>query len=132
MSGWVAFSEIVRNLALTIAAVVGALALIMILTSPVCHTHYFVLSLPLVMGLLAWAWERWPPARVRWALVVLLVLQVVGNTLPLLPTLEVCKDAGLALYTALALWLAGCLILWRGAPAGAGSAAVDPDLARAA
>jgi hypothetical protein len=92
---------------------VGALSLIMAASSPVCHTHYFVLSVPLVMGLLAWAWQVHLPLGRRRALLLVLALQVVGLTLPLLPGCEVLKDAGLALYAALTLWLAGCLVLWR-------------------
>jgi hypothetical protein len=97
-----------------LALFVGALTLIMILLSPVCHTHYFALSVPLVMGLQVAAWDYRLSDAARWALLVVMVLQVVGHALPLLPIFEVLKDAGLALYTALALWLAGCLVLWRG------------------
>jgi hypothetical protein len=92
---------------------VGALTVIMILASPVCHTHYFTLSLPLVMGLLARESERRGSTEVGWGLVALFAVQVVGNVLPLLPVFEVLKDAGLAMYTALALWLAACVALWR-------------------
>jgi alpha-1,2-mannosyltransferase len=92
---------------------VGALTLVMVLASPVCHTHYFTLALPLVMGLLAWEWERRGSTEVGWGLVVLFALQVAGNVLPLLPAFEVLKDVGLAMYTALALWLAACVALWR-------------------
>ena len=37
---------------------VGTLLLIMLLLSPVCHTHYFALAVPLLMGLLALSWDR--------------------------------------------------------------------------
>jgi len=50
---------------------------------------------------------------VGWGLVALFAVQVVGNVLPLLPVFEVLKDAGLAMYTALALWLTACVALWR-------------------
>ncbi len=97
----------------------------MLVSSPVCHTHYYALSLPLVMALLAREWDR--ARRDAWlspAVWVLLATQVMGNALPLIPTFEVFKDAGLALYTALGLWAAACLSLWRGAlpAAGAGGA----------
>jgi hypothetical protein len=94
----------------------GALLVIMILLSPVCHLHYFSLSLPLLMGLLAWTWEKPVTPSLRWGFLTLLVVQAIGNTLPLLPgSFEMLKDAGLATYAALLLWLVGCITLWRGA-----------------
>jgi hypothetical protein len=105
----------------------GALALVMLLTSPVCHTHYFVLLVPMVMGLVAWKWERDPAdTRLGPGLGGLFVLVVVGHTLPLFPYRwgVLLKDTGLAAYTALALWLCACLVLWgAGRRRGAGTAA---------
>jgi hypothetical protein len=98
---------------------VGALTLLMLVLSPVCHLHYFALALPAVMGLLARAWEE-EPGRLRLgpALTLLLGLVVAGNVLPLLPYAwgELLKDTGLALYAALALWLAACVSLARRRP----------------
>src|SRR5205085_1822079 len=69
---------------------------------------------PLVMGLLAWVWEEdLSPGRRR-ALLLVLAMQIVGQSLPLLPGCETLKDAGLALYAALTLWLAGCVVLYCG------------------
>jgi hypothetical protein len=96
---------------------IGALALVMILCSPVCHTHYFALGVPLVMGLLARVWEDapygLPPASygLGGGLLALFALQVVGHTLPQVPQLQVTRDNGLALYTTLALWWVGCRAL---------------------
>jgi hypothetical protein len=95
---------------------VGALGLGMILTSPVCHTHYFVLLVPLVMGLLASSWERAPGTeRLSPALLALFGLLMAGEVLPLLPTRwgEVLKDTGFASCTALVLWVAACVQLRR-------------------
>jgi hypothetical protein len=105
---------------------VGALTVVMVLASPVCHTHYFTLSLPLVMGLLAREWERRGSTDVGWGLIALFALQLAGNILPLLPVFEVLKDAGLAMYTALALWLAACVLLWRRPRPSAGEGARLP------
>src|SRR5262249_43213400 len=49
-----------RDNGLSAAFLVGSMTVVMMLTSPVCHTHYFVLSAPLVMALLARSWERHP------------------------------------------------------------------------
>jgi hypothetical protein len=92
---------------------VGALTIIMVLASPVCHTHYFTLSLPLVLVLLFAEVERRGRTEVGWGLIALFALQVAGNVLPLLPVFEPLKDAGLAMYTALTLWLVACVALWR-------------------
>src|SRR5262249_4646810 len=43
----------------------GVLILDMLLLCPVCHFHYFCLALPLVMGLLAAAWDG-PGRRATW------------------------------------------------------------------
>jgi hypothetical protein len=104
----------------------GSLTLVMLLMSPVCHTHYFALSLPLVMGLIAWYWERTGAAGLSPAVVGLIAVQIVGNTLPLLPVTEVLKDVGLATYTALILWVLACVVVWRSGspPAVAGKAAL--------
>lgn len=108
---------------------VGALVLVMILLSPVCHTHYFLLSLPAMMALIARSWDRHQTWGQQAGLVVLAVVQVVGHTLPLLPACEVLKDVGLAMYTALALWLAAVLVLRRGVAAAPATAAVRPAAA---
>lgn len=110
----------------------GALTLIMILCSPVCHTHYFVLSLPLVMGLLARDWQRRGTTDLSPGLTSLLALQIVGNTLPLLPPFEILKDIGLALYTALTLWSVACVVLWKQGQASRTGTAGGHDLATAA
>ena len=36
----------------------GALVILMLLSSPVCHIHYFTLAVPLVMGLMVASWEK--------------------------------------------------------------------------
>jgi len=92
---------------------VGQLTLIMILLSPVCHTHYFSLSLPLVMGLIAWHWERTSRVGMSTGIFGIIAVQIIGNTLPLLPATEVLKDMGLATYTALVLWVLACVAIWR-------------------
>jgi hypothetical protein len=92
---------------------VGALTLVMLLSSPVCHSHYFALSVPLVMGLLAAAWERDAVTPLSWALAALLAVHVVGATLPLLPDQERFRDAGSAAVGPLLLWLLGCWLLAR-------------------
>jgi alpha-1,2-mannosyltransferase len=92
---------------------VGALSFLMMALSPVCHTHYFALSLPLAMGLLAADRERRGSAVPGIVTVALLALNVAGNALPLFPPLEILKDTGAALYAGMLLWLAACMTLKR-------------------
>jgi hypothetical protein len=95
----------------------GALTLVMLLVSPVCHLHYFCLSLPLLMGLVATSWHAEPTAakvpRLGRGLTWLLVMNLVANALPRFPGLELLRDVGLAMYAGLLLWLVGCVVLWK-------------------
>ncbi len=89
-----------------LALFVGCLALIMLLLSPVCHSHYFLLEFPLVAGLLAVSWENRPRldgpyigaggnSPVSWRLTSLFVLLILSNVLPQLPDLIVLRDRGI-------------------------------------
>jgi hypothetical protein len=97
----------------TTAVWAGALMVNMLLLSPVCHLHYFCLALPLVMGLLASSWEQAPEPRLGASLMLLLAGYFVTLTLPNLQGLEVVRDLAGAMYGALALWAAGCILLLR-------------------
>jgi hypothetical protein len=91
----------------------GVLGLTMVLVSPVCHLHYFCLSVLPVVGLVAAAWDRHGRARLGLGLVLLLVANVAGNSLPHFPGLELLREVGLAMYPALLVWAVGCVELWR-------------------
>lgn len=100
---------------LSVALFVGALTLVMIWMSPVCHSHYFVLSVPLVMTLLARSWERRPQHLGRFAglsagLLALVAFQVIGYTVPVF---QGTRDLGISLITALPLWGLACVALLR-------------------
>jgi hypothetical protein len=120
-----------------VALLVGGLTLLMILLSPVCHTHYFCLELPLVMALLARSWDERgdvrglgvgrPDCPVDLRLLALVVALIVGNAAPQLaagPELEgrwpalfvvrLLRDCGLVTAVALGLWLLAALALRRG------------------
>jgi hypothetical protein len=91
----------------------GALTVIMLLLSPVCHLHYFCLSLPLIMGSLVAIWQNNGHLFWRVAMFAVLAIYLIGNALPHIPGLQLIRDCGLATYAALLLWLAGMVILWR-------------------
>jgi len=98
------------------ALFLGALTLVMILASPVCHLHYFCLSLPLVAGLLAVVLERLEYIRMRTGFVVLASVFFVCSLLPVIPRLEFLRDHGLATYGNLLMWSAALVWLRFGRP----------------
>jgi hypothetical protein len=99
------------------ALLMGALFLLMILSSPVCHLLYFCLAIPTLMGLIASAWETQQTAaetpRLGKGLILVLSFYLVANTLPRLPGLEVLRDGGLAMHAALLLWGVACARVWQ-------------------
>jgi alpha-1,2-mannosyltransferase len=95
------------------ALFLGCLIIVMLLASPVCHLHYFCLEVPLLMVLMAAAWESGAGRLVGAGLAVLTIVNVVGETLPNLPGFDVLRDLAFAMYPALLLWAVGCVVLWR-------------------
>jgi hypothetical protein len=90
----------------------GLLTLDMLLLSPVCHLHYFSLSVLVVAGLFEAHWQRQSTLAPGPGLWVLLAFGVVANLLPHLPAMNKLRDGGLAMYAALALWLTGIVVMW--------------------
>lgn len=89
--------------ALNSAFLLGALLLIMLFLSPVCHLHYFVFAIPLVMGFLA---QEMDSGRgLSWGLVLIFLLNLIAEALPNLPGLELSRDLATALYGGVLLWL---------------------------
>jgi hypothetical protein len=96
----------------------GSLILLMLLISPVCHTHYFAMLTPIFAGLLAHAWNRQAVAGADggktqvpigiWALVVLLYVAFIP---PLL--VYVLRELCVMTYAVLFLWGVAMATLWR-------------------
>jgi hypothetical protein len=91
----------------------GALTILMLLLSPVCHLHNLALCVLLVGGLVMTDWERAGRPRIGWGLMVLFTVYLILNVLPQLPGLEYTRDVGLAMYAALMLWLTAVIKLWQ-------------------
>jgi hypothetical protein len=104
----------------------GGLVLLMILLSPVCHMHYFLLALPVIMGLVSFRWNRHGFTRLGVGLSLLLAINLVANILPRLPGLELLRDFGVVTYSTLLLWLAAVLLLRQGRRAEAAKGLADP------
>ncbi|HEV3119484.1 MAG TPA: glycosyltransferase family 87 protein [Gemmataceae bacterium] len=102
-----------RETATTTVLFPSTLVLLMLLLSPVCHLHYFAFSVPLVMALLDRAWQchalPWP----GFGLALLLVANLVANTLPNVPGFNLVRDVGLATYGNLVLWIAALVVLFQ-------------------
>jgi hypothetical protein len=94
----------------------GLLIVTMLPISPVCHIHYFLFAMPLVMGLFAAMWERTPFPRVEPACMVLFSVNIALNALPSLPAFESWKEFGMPLGATLLLWGAGIRELLRERP----------------
>jgi hypothetical protein len=107
----------------------GTLVVVMLLACPVCHSHYLCLLIPLLMGLLAAAWDGRRDLRPGHVLTGLLVLNVTAYVLSNLPKLEVLRDLAVTIYPTFLLWLTATLALWRLARRPAAAAEVRPGLA---
>lgn len=87
---------------------VGTLILVMLLACPVCHLHYLMLAIPLVMALIALDRDRWVyPGPRLW---LLLGVHAATIALAQLPALVWLKDKCLPSYGVLLLWGVGCWV----------------------
>jgi hypothetical protein len=94
-----------------IAVGTGALILVMLFISPVCHLHYYVFALPLVMGLLIQDFQA--HNRVSRGMKVILAVNMVTWVVPNLPGMIFWREVGLATYGALLIWLTAVVRLWK-------------------
>jgi hypothetical protein len=97
-----------------IAHVFGGLIVLMTIFSPVCHSHYLLFCLPIVMSLLAQLWQYQETVKVPWPIACCFVAFVAVTGLANLPGLEVLKDRCAALFFTLPLWGIPTAYLWRG------------------
>ena len=99
-----------------LALFVGCLSIVMLMLSPVCHSHYFVLEVPLVAGLLALGWNSRPRLSgpflsldgnglVSVPTAALFAVLLAGNLLPQFSSLIALRDRGVPALAALLLWL---------------------------
>jgi hypothetical protein len=105
----------------------GALVLLMLLLSPICHLHYFSLSVPLILAFLFLFRGNEATPYLGKRGILLVTGYFVANLLPQLPGLELVRDLGLAMYMAVGLWLLAVILLWK--RVGSASATVSEPLA---
>lgn len=91
------------------AVAITALFIPMLLASPVCHLHYFVLLLPPIVAIVAGHLVN--GQRVRPALAGGLILVFITQLLPRIPGLEIARDVGLASLGAMIVWASAIIEL---------------------
>jgi hypothetical protein len=97
--------------ALTTELFASSLAVLMLLSSPVSHVHYFTLLLPLAMGLMVIGRGNGAYPTRKW--IWLFAAVAASGALPLLPGLGALRDLCMASFGALALWGAGLIAMRR-------------------
>ena len=95
----------------------ACLILLMAIFSPVCHMHYLLFCIPLVMCLLMNAWQGTTTVRVPWLLTICFVVFNATMIVAYLPNLEPLRDLCIALFATLPLWVIPVVQMWCGAPA---------------
>lgn len=86
----------------------GALIVIMLPISPIFHSHYLVLALPLIVALVAHAWEGNVFPRFGAGLTTILGAYCILSVVPSLQQGDQwLREMGFLLYATLALWVAG-------------------------
>lgn len=106
---------------------VGAMMYLMTILGPVCHLHYFVNMLPLVMALLAARWEFRDRLWLGRSKIGLFAVFCVANCLPNLPWLEDIRAMGLPLIAGLGLWGLAVWRLWLAAELHTATVPVDEN-----
>lgn len=96
----------------------GGLAILIVAVSPMSHTHYMVLGIPVVTALIYRELER--RGEFRWgaaltALVVLHLLSGIYPRIPQLPGYQAARDLGVTMIGTLLVWWAGLTFPARGA-----------------
>ena len=91
----------------------GGLILLMAIFSPVCHSHYLLFSMPIVMAMLAGAWQNQPTLRLSWPLATAFITFFATMAIAYLPGMEILKDRCAALFATLPLWGIPIWQLWR-------------------
>jgi hypothetical protein len=92
---------------------ISSLLVLMVLSSPVSHVHYFTLLVPLAMGLFLISRREGAYPAGKW--VWLFAAVIASGAVPLLPHLEALRDLCMTSFGALALWGVGLMMMRRSA-----------------
>ena len=100
----------------SLGLLLGSLVFLMSVLSPICHLHYFVYSMPMVMAILFDRWQHRRDLHVDRPLLMLFGLFILANLVP--HVVEYIRDVGLPLWAGLGLWFVAVRRLWTGAEGG--------------
>ena len=91
----------------------GSLIFLMAIFSPVCHMHYLLFCMPIVMSILSHTWQFQPTIRIPGRLMVLFTAFNVAMVIAYWPELEFLRDLCIAMFAALPLWVIPVVQMWR-------------------
>jgi hypothetical protein len=92
--------------------VLGAMVVVMLFISPVCHLHYFCLTLPIALALVARSQITYG-GRVSRLLKGLFAITFVFALLPSIPGMEPLRDFGMSGLSGLILWACALMVAMR-------------------
>lgn len=94
----------------------AALIVLMTIFSPVCHSHYLMFCLPIVMSILAAHWRFQETIRISTPLKIAFTVFFTTMAVAYLPGLEILKDRCAALFATVPLWAIPVAQLWQRPP----------------
>jgi hypothetical protein len=92
--------------------ILGAMIVVMLFISPVCHLHYFCLTFPIALALVAES-QRQNGGKIGLLLKGLFALTFVFALLPSIPGLEPLRDFGVSALGGLILWASALIVAKR-------------------
>jgi alpha-1,2-mannosyltransferase len=100
--------------AIRMLLLLGGLIDILAIVSPVSHTHYFCLALPVVMALAAHSISSQPKRLLPYAgSLAVLIVSGICFAMPMIPFWEGRRELGLSLYGCVLLWGLAWVRLWQ-------------------
>jgi hypothetical protein len=94
-------------------ATIGLLLCVMLVVTPVCHTHYFAFALPTVVWLVSRGVREHPQQALNSLGWLLGFAYLAAHALPRLPGLEILQDMGLMMFTGIAFFLLAAKLLYQ-------------------
>jgi hypothetical protein len=102
-----------RETPMLVASQFGGLILLMTIFSPVCHSHYLMFCMPIVMVVLAEVWQAQSTVLLPRHVVAGFSVFFVTMAIAYLPGLEILKDRCAALFATIPLWAIPTAWMWR-------------------
>ena len=91
----------------------GLLSTAVLPIAPVCHPHYYILMIPVIMGVIATFIAPRGQQRVTWSWIFLLAIIPLAHIFTSCPSIQVLRDTGIVTWAAILFWAAGTRLLWQ-------------------